>query len=439
MDLEIIVKLESKQFSGTFKVGEDEFPATFEVRADYDGRLQISLMPLPTQHALALQNTIGEPGSPVQNISLTGSNENGETFLSHTVSVSGVRMTIPNDNPGQIRLSMREAKVAGVLDSPALYPAMRLWFRGFKSSFNAPVKTLLGLVEVRGSYKSVDASEMSGFVAVHADDGTDLGGWAEKADNFLTFMHRGLAFARGGRLQTPGVEHYFGDRWEATYYDGSGFQGGLAPIHHLNQGPFIGALAKRFEEPKPFPDMLWTAVGMMNTDTSFDAVRLLMSMTALDAIVEHIMPKSMTTVMPKADFLNVRDKLLATLSEVPLDDEVYRDILSSKIKQLNNRTLAQKLQTLRDYYALPSSVFTDEAIAEATKRRNAIAHPGGSSDKNEIWPKIILVREFVSQIVFHEIGYAGPYENYAVGYKTVQAKLDPAKPATSPLPNSKEI
>lgn len=37
---------------------------------------------------------------------------------------------------------------------------------------------------------------------------------------------------------------------------------------------------------------------------------------------------------------------------------------------------------------------------------------------------ILFVRELVSQIIFHEIGYAGPYESYADGYKTVQPKQE---------------
>ncbi len=299
---------------------------------------------------------------------------------------------------------------------------MRLWLRGFKSSFNAPVKTALGLVEVRGSSKIADSDEMSGFVAVRAQDDTDLDGWTEKADALLTFMHRGLAFARGGRLQAPGFEVYMGGRWEATYYDGVGSRSGFAPIHPFNQGPFIEALTKRFADPKPFHPMLWTAIGMMNTETSFDEVRLLMSMTALDAIVEHVIPKTMTTIIPKSDYASVRDKLLAALSDVNFVDESHGDIFAAKIKQLNGRTLAQKVQALRNHYGLSKTLFTDDAIVEATKYRNAIAHPSEGSKKEDLWPKILLVRELVSQIVFHEIGYTGPYESYVGGYKTVYPK-----------------
>lgn len=411
------MKLEPKKFAGSIQAGDDTYPAAFEVKAEDDGRIQVAIEPIETQAGLSLHD--GQLGMHVQEFSLSGSNDSGETFISSTVSVNRVQVGMPNSLIG---VSTREVKVAGVLDSSSTTPVMRLWLRGFKSSFNAPVSTTLGLVEVRGALKIADADEMSGFVAVHAQDDTDLEGWVEKADALLTFMHRGLAFARGGRLQASGLELYVGDRWEATYYDGVGSRSGFAPIHPLNQGPFIEALTKRFAEPNPFHPMLWAAIGMMNTETSFDEVRLLMSMTALDAIVENVIPKTMTTVMPKDDFVKVRDKLLVALSDTTFADESHREIFAAKIKQLNGRALAQKVQALRDHYGLSKALFTDKAIVDATKYRNAIAHPNEGSKNEDLWPKILLVRELVSQIVFHEIGYTGPYESYAGGYKSVHPK-----------------
>lgn len=413
------VKLEPKKFTGVIQVDNDTYPAVFEVKAGDDGRIQVEIEPIPTEAAVSLQE--GRPGTPVQEFSLSGSNNGGETFVSSTASVHRVQIGIPNS---LIEVSFREAKVTGVLDNPLPKPVMRLWLRGFKSSFNAPVKTALGLVEVRGSSKIADADDMSGFIAVRAENDTDLAVWVEKADALLEFMHRGLAFARAGRLQAPGLELYIDDRWEATYYDGVGSRSGFAPIHHLNQGPFIEALTKRFADAKPFHSMLWTAVGMMNTETSYDEVGLLMSMTALDAIVEHVIPKTMTTVMPKGDFVKVRDPLLVSLSNVEFADESHGEIFAAKIKQLNGRALSQKVQAIRDHYGLSKTLFTDTAIVETIKYRNAIAHPSESSKKKDLLPMILFVRELVSQIIFHEIGYAGPYESYAGGYKTVHPKLE---------------
>lgn len=117
--------------------------------------------------------------------------------------------------------------------------------------------------------------------------------------------------------------------------------------------------------------MLWTAIGWLHNDNSFDEGRFLMSMTALEAMVEHVIRKSLTTIMPKEDFGAVKTKLLEALAASSLDG-TSRQIFEGKVKGLNGRTLSQKIQALRDHYGLSKAIFTDEAIVEIIKSRNAL-------------------------------------------------------------------
>ncbi|QSZ24113.1 hypothetical protein [Rhizobium sp. NZLR1] len=48
------------------------------------------------------------------------------------------------------------------------------------------------------------------------------------------------------------------------------------------------------------------------------------------------------------------------------------------------------------------------------------SHPAPEGD---FWPKIVFVRELVSHIMFHEVGYTGPYQSYLDGYKMVHAAM----------------
>jgi len=51
--------------------------------------------------------------------------------------------------------------------------------------------------------------------------------------------------------------------------------------------------------------------------------------------------------------------------------------------------------------------------------RNKITHSGLVPEGVDIWQNILIIREMIVMIVFAEIGYSGPYESYAEGYKTV--------------------
>lgn len=420
--------LERKRFSGSITRGEDIIPLEFDVWADEDGRLAIEPLALNTQAVFTLQGAMGEPGSYSESLVLQGISEDGSTFFSDTTELHGARF---GTHENTVSVEARKAKVTIPIDKAPKAPLVRLWFRGFKSFRNPSVTMSLGDVGVAGPNKSANKDEMAGYVALQASGDVNLDGWLRRADEFLTFMHLGLAFGHGGRLQTPRMDVIVGNTWEATYYDGNGFAKSLSPIHHLNQGPFIKALAKRFDDPKPFPDMLWTAVGWLHNGNPFDEARFLMAMTALETVVEHVIPKVLTTIMPKNDFGPVRDKLLTALSECDLQ-ETPTEIFQGKIKGLNGRTLSQKIQALRDHYGLPIDIFSDEAIVAIIKARNGIVHTGESTKASDLWPKEMFVRELIALIVFHELGYNGPYESYINGYHTVYPEK-PLDQASGPL------
>ncbi|WP_342723907.1 hypothetical protein AAFG07_33165 [Bradyrhizobium sp. B097] len=414
--------LQRIKFNGTIVRADQRFPIEFETWAGEDSRLQIEIEPLPAQVLLALQGAMGKPGSFSEALVLEGIGPRDETFFSDSVDVRGVNF---GTSGNVLKVAARKAKIVIHCAESVLTPRMRLWFRGFKSFRNPRVKTSLGLVEVLGDARDVAVDDMSGNVIVQAEAETKLEGWVERADDFLTFMHRGLGFAHGSRLQTPRLDLRIGCLWEVTYYQGDGFGVGLPPIHHLNQGPFIEALAKRFDDPRPFPDMIWTAIGWLHNDNSFDEGRFLMSMTALEAMVEHVIPKSLTTVVSKDNFEVIRAKLLEaiTISEL---EETPRKIFEGKVKSLNGRTLSQKIQALRDHYGLSKAIFSDDAVVEIIRARNDIVHTGESAGQGKLWSKVVFVRELISQIVFHEIGYSGPYESYVDGYRMVHPGLETA-------------
>lgn len=269
---------EPKRFVGSIITGGDIMPLRFDASADEDGRLKIEPLPLDTLSVCKLQAMMGKPGAYSKSLELKGTAEDNSTFFSDTVELSGSRL---GTNGNSISLKAQSATVEVDIKTPVKAPIMRLWFRGFESYRTQPVNTSLGTVQVGGPIKATSQDEMAGCVAVQAPEEVIVANWVKKADELLTFMHQGLGFAHGGRLQTPRLDVIIGSRWKAILYDGTGFSKSLAPIHRMNQGPFIEALAKRFDDPTPFPDMLWTAVSWLNSFNPFDEARYLMAMTAL--------------------------------------------------------------------------------------------------------------------------------------------------------------
>jgi hypothetical protein len=228
-------------------------------------------------------------------------------------------------------------------------------------------------------------------------------------------MHRGLALAHGGRLQTPLLEYVHGSTSEATFFEGAGFTPELPIQYYLNQGPFIEALAERYERVGQLPEILWTALSWMQTDTTFDETRFLTAMTALEAIIESELPTLCGTVVPKEDFKPLREKIKALLAKNDTLSEDAHQILVGKVAQLNQKTFSQKIHALFDHYAIPKQDFEGDVIRELVKLRNNIVHTGVVPNEITLWPSIILVRELITRILLKEIGFVGRYCCYVGG------------------------
>jgi hypothetical protein len=420
-------------FQGSLALSGRTFDVTFQAILGVDLRLKIELLSPPLDLALDLRSAMGEPGAAGESLTLEGNGHSGEVFFSDSVDVSGIHI---GSGGCHVSISARSAKVSRTAKKPSDFPATRLWFRGFKSMTIPPVESSLGKVGVRGGVKGVGRDDASGFAAIYADHATNLADWSQRADEMLTFLHQGLAFASGKRLQTPLLEVCRGDRWECTYFEGEGFGGSLSPIHFMNRGPFVEALVKRFEQGAAFKDALWTVVGWLHVDTPFHEARFLMSMTAVETLCERVVPKARTTLMEKAKYRPVRKKLVSIVDEAGFDP-AETAVLTQRIELANGRPLSYKLSSLRDHYQLSSALFTDEAFVDLCRLRNSLVHSGGGKGQNA-WPKIMLVRELLSQVVFKEIGYTGPYEKYLNGYASMPGAVEKCEPERSEAPVGQE-
>lgn len=404
--------LEEDRYTGAIALNAVSAPITFRLSAGSDCRLLFDIDPVDTQTYLLVMRNSGRPGQTVNEFSLNGHSEDGKTVTSYRMSLSG---SGSNQDGHCIRAASQAATVMRPLEKAIDKPLLRLWFRSFSSFRNPTITTPLGTLEVQGNSKDVDLDDMSGNVAIQAPSRNPGADWYDKADIFLRHMHRGLALAHGGRLQTPRLDYIEGDVFKATFFAGSGFRPEFPVQHHLNHGPFIQALADCYLRRGPLPDVLWTALGWMQTDTTFDEIRFLTAMTALETIIEGQLPERRGTAIPNSDFRGLRGKL----EDVIMTDERLhgeaQQVFLGKIAGLNKKTFSEKIAALFDHFEIPKRDFDKDVIVGLVRLRNEIVHRGGIPDSIDVWPQIILVRELITRILLREIGFKGRYCSYVGG------------------------
>ncbi|MDB5713036.1 MAG: hypothetical protein JWO15_433 [Sphingomonadales bacterium] len=274
--------LPAEQFTGTLDDGARVVPIEFTVSAGVDCRLIFDVAPGDRELGRLALKYQSSPGEILNEIALRGENEKGYRIESDSVTINhhshgsdGHKVGI-EASAATITIPMKQGQDT----------ALRQWFRSFKSFRNVPIKTPLGILYVNGATRSEDRDEMSGDVSIVAHPGEVSDNWLQKADAFLLYMHRGIGFMFGGRLQTPRVDYYQGKVAKHTFYAGEAFRSEFPVQHQLNHDPMLKALVDRYFDVGPIPEVIWTALGWMQSDTTFDELRFLTAMTALETLIE---------------------------------------------------------------------------------------------------------------------------------------------------------
>ncbi|MBB3587133.1 hypothetical protein [Sphingomonas sp. BK481] len=401
----------SERFEGSLSNGAASVPIAFVVSAGEDCRLVFDVEPGGRDLGRMGFGVGATPGLEMPEYALRGRSAAGNTITSDSVSI------IAHGHSGQghtIGIEAGEATLVVPLNEPQDQPILREWFRSFKSFRNPVFETPLGRVVVHGDAKVPNKDVTSGYVAVQAPAGAVPDDWRQRADAFLLHMQRGIAFAHGGRLQVPRLDYIAKDESCTTFYAGEPFRSEFPVQHQLNHGPILQTLVDRYFDHGPLPEVLWTALGWMQSDTTFDELRYLTAMTALETIIETELPAKKGTTVPKSDFKAMRAELDKVVAASALSD-VERNIFRQRLAGMNRKSFAEKIDGLFDHYGLSRDDFGGNAIGSLVKLRNDIVHRGHIPDDVDAWPMIILVRELITRILLTAIGFEGKYRCYVGG------------------------
>lgn len=404
--------LEAERYVGTLARGGDAAPIAFRLSAGPDFRLKFEVEPGTKElYRVAIKDR-AKPGQLVTYFELSAQSESGKSITSDSVSISKSGF---NDGGYHVSLKTDAATVVLPMEKCAERPLLRLWFRAFRSFRNPINETPLGSVEVWGATKRERVDDVTGYVAIRGPADFEPSTWRAKSDKLLWHMHRGLAFAHGGRLQTPRLDYIEGNVWTATFYAGSASRSEFAAQHQLNHGPFIEALIDRYFSQGALPEVLWTALGWMQSDTTFDEVRFLTAMTALETIIESELPEKRGTTLPKATFKTLRESLHASVNAHADLSPDQKEDYCLRIGGINRKSFAEKIDALFDHYGISRRDFDGDTIKRLVQLRNEIVHRGYIPDGVDAWPMIILVRELIVRILLSAIGFQGRYCCYIGG------------------------
>lgn len=407
----------SRRFSGTLSFNHRDIPIQFDLAVDATGTSSFSVDVLPmNRDTISLVFDSSQPGDHVAEFSVVATSEDGWTFRSERMSLgrSSQRNTTEE---ASVQIGLRCAVGTLSNQQQRTEPEETLVFRlkGFAGFGPLNVSHALGDVVARGTTNPQNCDTITGFVAATRPGPTGDPDWRTRAEELLRHVNHVLGFTRGAPLRIPIVEYYTPQACEVTLHSTTeGCSSFLPPFNDLNLDPIFRTAVSSFDTRNDAGDLLDLAIGWFMLPTTYDAVRYLSAMTALESLVQDDAGQAQTTILDSVRFRTLRGSLSEMIDNNDSLSEQERNGLRSKLGDLNRLSLREKLQNLAAAWRVPLDGFPPNAIGALIGVRNDIVHRGewrydGDLD---IWEHLIRLRELVTRFILAALRFEGQYQSY---------------------------
>lgn len=413
---------EPRRFSGVVTIDETQIEIGFSLSADLTGELQFDVDPLPiNQKTFKLLNSMMRVGERVSEFAIEAMSEDGWTVKSDAIFLGNT--TNKTDRTGGATLHVGLRSRTAVLSHPREgdHADSRLVFRlkGFAGYGPLTVSHRLGSITAVGATRTKKYDEVTGFIALASTMETATAAWRAEAEKCLIHVNHVLGFARGAPLRVPIVEHYSPQQIELTFNSaGNGCQSFLPPFNDLHLQPILETAVSSFDKRDDRSDVLDLAIGWFIVPSTYDAIRYLSAMTALESLVQDDDASSLRTTILKPDrFKELRREISLVIDSARDLSEGERKNLKDKLGDLNRLSFREKLQRLAAAWGVPVDDLPPDIFRSLINIRNDIVHRGEwrYDGDQDIWEHLIHLRELVTRFILAALGFDGRYQSYLDG------------------------
>lgn len=431
-------------FLGCLEADGNSISLSFSVRISHSGVVEFDFGNVAlTQETCFILECWDNDRSKFNSFSLSGKSVNGLEFKTEDLHFNSLGHETSRDKGSWMTLdgSCSRAVFHWKLLEPTPTPVICIRLKGFQNFGSLRQNCKLGTVTMAGSRSIKDPDTVTGSISVKADyEILELHAWRNEADKLLDHIRRVMSFASATVLEAPITEFIAGSEVEVVALS----QTKQAPaflrtFHYLDQQPVFDAAVNSFFNP-PRPDMknLFFAIEWFAMYATYNEVRLVNAMTALENLVASNLGDNDTKFCTDEKFKTIRKTLRRVIKMCVKDwsgeeeEKKAKDIvadLNVKLPDLNRRTILQKIEILAKLWSVPLDSISDDMIKAAISARNDIVHRGhyyeDGKEKTDLSEHVTVIREIIVRFLLTTIGYKGRYISYIGGYHDAQFPPQP--------------
>jgi hypothetical protein len=279
--------MELTPYQGELSLDENAVPVSFRAGITLSGELVIDLDPIPlSDRSKFIVTQWDRDPARFVHFGLTGVTDNNMHFKTSDLFFTTLGSIF--HHPITPKAQCSEATITWKLDQPVERPLLRMKVKAFRCLKAHDVICPLGQVAMTGQHTIEDADFVTGsFEIVANGQQSDPVQWREQAERLLERVRRVMSFASSTVLRNPIQEFYVSDAATITCYSQSRSSlSGYPIIHHRDTKiMFEAAVHSFFKPPVPGSDLHF-AIEWLSMDASYNEVRLVTAMTALENLLD---------------------------------------------------------------------------------------------------------------------------------------------------------
>jgi len=419
-------------FKGTFEADGQELAVTFSVGINSTGEADILIEPsILDRNSFFLLKFHQTQRTAYNETVLRGTSENGETFVSHDVVMYNLlncisAMGVPTIQP--IVMCVTGEITTEQIQNPPPTPKYTYLLQGFFSATELIASTPLGKVEMAGTPKTGDSSEISGHITITADEPPrDFLRWGKEIEQFTRHLRSMMSFANGARLMVPIVEIIDNGRYRINVRSQArSIRGSTPPFSPYNLTEIFDCAIKSYFYPRPYAEHLPAAIDWFNMNHDYREGKLIGAMTVLENLVNSNLSRRDLLLRPPAQFKKMKTDLLKVVqtwinewTPDPQQQAVEFDAIKDKFEDLNRCTLKQKIDLLAKRWGVKLDDIPTDAIGAAKKARDHVVHTGiftlKENSEADLMDHVRLTRELVVRFILTALEFKGKYISYLHG------------------------
>lgn len=419
-----------QQFTGTLSDGDQSMSVRFKTRIGADGEVEVILRAFRITKTTCFVRKRWQKGrNDVAEFVLSGTTVDGLRFESDSLSFNslGERWSgVHNRHWSKPRGECGKVQYFRALEPARDRPVLKLHLKGFDCFSALHANCSLGTIQVAGDTKLGEPDRLTGWIQIDAiEPPVDVEAWHAEAEKFAEHLRRILSVGASTMLQAPILEFAAGDCHEIEALSQTRQHAPLMRVFHkLNLQPVLDAAVSSFFDPPVDVKNLFFAIEWFVMATTYNEVRLVNAMTALENLIGSNLIEEEKLIEPGREFNKTRRVLRKVISACldrwpPGRATAALEELNEKLLDLNRRSLRRKLHFLAERWNVPLDGISDVQISKAIKVRNSIVHSGHHSateDSSDLWEHMTILRELVVRFLLTAIGYRGEYISHVGGY-----------------------